>query len=328
MLCSMWLRSTILFLLGCLLIPVGAVPAAVDTGKKVSWSTMDLDKIYAPNPPVTQRVLMTIGYFDVKENQEKEHEITIELYGTVTPKAVHNFVALSRGVSFKFSNTADPDKAHPITFKNSKLHKIIANKLIQGGDVFENSAALSIHGPYWADENFDLKHDRPGRLSMANNGPNTQGSEFFIGTELQGSAEFDSKNVVFGQVVAGLDGLVDNIQYVETDSQGKPVHDVVIKYLFVDELMLSNQQELHADYLKRLEEFQKGDLTKGVAMGTTMARGAKEEEALDEMKFNDLHHPLFKVLIGMGLLLGLYVIARYRKRIFPKSSNIVSLRRE
>ncbi|QLL31092.1 hypothetical protein HG536_0A09090 [Torulaspora globosa] len=328
MLSSMWLKSTILLLLGCILVCVRAAPGAVDAAKRVSWKDMDFDKVYAPNPPVTHRVLITIGYFDAEENKEQEHEISIDLYGTVTPKTVQNFVTLCRGVKFKFHNAADPEEAHSFSFKESKLHKIIANKLIQGGDVFDNSAALSIYGPYWDDENFDLKHDRPGRLSMANTGPNTQGSEFFIVTQLEPASEFDSKNVVFGQVVAGMDDLVDKIQYVETDAEGKPAHDVVLKYILVDELKLSNKDELHAAYLKKLEEFQKGDLSKGVSMGTTMALGAKEEEALDEIKFNNLHHPLFKVLIGMSILSGLYVLAKFRKRNFSKSSNIVSLRRE
>lgn len=321
-------RFSLLFLLGCLSVLVNAAPGAVGTGKKASWKDVDLSKIYPPSPPVTHRVLMTIEYYDAKTGDEKEHEITIELYGTVTPLTVKNFVALSQGIKFKFENTADPEQVHSKTFKNSNIHKIIANKLIQGGDVFDNSAPISIFGPNWPEENFDLKHDRPGRLSMANNGPRTQGSEFFIVTQLDGASEFDSKNVVFGQVVAGLDVLVDEIQYVETNAQGKPVHDVKLKYILVDHLMLSNPEELHADYLKRLEEFEKGDLSKGVTMEKTMATGAKEEKAMDELKFNDLHHPLFKVLLGMGLLFVVYALTKFRKRIFSKSSNIVSLRRE
>lgn len=312
-------------MLGFLLLNVDAAPT---TAAKVSWNDMDLTKIYPPNPPVTHRVLMTLGYYDSILNKEKEYEIVIELYGTVVPQTVKNFVALSNGVHFKYHNAEDPEEVHAFTFKQSIFHKIIANKLIQGGDVFDNHAALSIYGPYWADENFDLKHDRPGRLSMANNGPNTQGSEFFITTQLEAATEFDNKNVVFGQVVAGLENLVNDIQYVETNAQGKPVDDVTIKYILVDEMMLGNQEELHAAYLKRLADFQRGDLSKGVAMSKTMAEGAKEEKALDDMKFSDLHHPLFKVLLGMAVLGSLYLLARNKRRIFTKSNNIVSLRRE
>lgn len=324
----MWLSSIFTYVCGFLLLLVDAAPATGASGKKVSWNDMDLSKIYPPNPPVTHRILMTLGYHDSVANKEKEHEIVIDLYGTVTPRTVKNFVALSHGVNFKYENAADPDEVHGFSFKNSIFHKIIANKLIQGGDVFDNSAALSIHGPYWPDENFDLKHDRPGRLSMANNGPNTQGSEFFIVTQLEAATEFDNKNVVFGQVVAGLEALINDVQYVDTNAEGKPVDDVTIKYILVDEMMLGNREELHAAYLKKVEDFQRGDLTKGVAMGKTMAEGAEEEKALDDLKLGNLHHPLFKVLLGMGLLVSLYFVARYRRKVFSKSSNIVSLRRE
>lgn len=324
----MWLKSILVNVLTFLLLSVQAAPASGSTGKKSKWKDVDLSKIYAPNPPATHTVLMTLGYHDASQDKDKEYEIIIELYGTVVPLTVQNFAALSNGVHFKYHNADDPDAVHPFTFKKSIFHKIIPGKLIQGGDVFDNHAALSIHGHHWDDENFDLKHDRPGRLSMANEGPNTQGSEFFIVTQLEPATEFDNKNVVFGQVVSGLDALIDDIQYVDTNAQGKPVEDVSIKYALVEQASTNKEEEKHAAYLKALEEFQRGDLTKGVTIANMVNEGAKEEKVMNDLMFRDLHHPLFKVVLGMAVLLSLYLLARSRRKLFSKSSNIVSLRRE
>lgn len=322
----MWLRVVAGYVLFSLLLLGNAAPPEVT--KKVTSDQIDKTKIYEPNPPVTHRVLLTVEYFDQVENEEKEQEVTIDLYGTVVPKTVENFARMAHGWRVKFHGSEDPEKVHHIELKGSVFHRIVANALIQGGDVFPDSLPLSIHGASWPDENFLLKHDRPGRLSMANSGPDSQGSQFFIVTKLEPATEFDQKHVVFGQVVSGLEGLIDNVQYVETDAQDKPVHAVRIKYSLMEELTLKDKELMHDEYLKKLATFNKGEVTEGVSMGSTMASGAIEEEQMDDLKFEDLHHPLSKVLFGVIALLILYLIAKFRKFIFRKSSKIVSLRRE
>lgn len=98
--------------------------------------------------------------------------------------------------------------------------------MIQGGDFTrgDGTGGYSIYGKYFEDENFDILHDRPGLLSMANSGPNTNGSQFFI--TLNHTPWLDGKHVVFGKVVEGLD-VLQNLAEYGTES-GKPTDQIRI----------------------------------------------------------------------------------------------------
>jgi len=162
-----------------------------------------------------------VVFFDMVQAGQPIGRIVIELFLDVTPATAENFRRICNG-EFRQNGKV-------MSYKGSKFHRVIPGFMCQGGDIIygNGTGGTNIYNPggRFDDENFKLKHNAPGMLSMANSGPNTNGCQFFLTTVP--TPHLDGKHVVFGKVIEGMD-VVQMIERTKTDRNDRPVQEVVV----------------------------------------------------------------------------------------------------
>mmetsp|Transcript_21192 Transcript_21192/g.72209 ORF Transcript_21192/g.72209 Transcript_21192/m.72209 type:complete len:215 (-) Transcript_21192:561-1205(-) len=153
-------------------------------------------------------------YFDIEQGGAPLGRVTFGLFGNAVPKTAENFRALCTG-----------EKG--FGYKGCTFHRVIPQFMIQGGDFTagNGTGGKSIYGEKFADEDFSIAHTAPGILSMANAGPNTNGSQFFV--TLAPAPWLDGKHTIFGRVSKGM-GTVQKLGMLKTGANDRPVEEVKI----------------------------------------------------------------------------------------------------
>ncbi|KAK9708705.1 hypothetical protein K7432_009484 [Basidiobolus ranarum] len=162
-----------------------------------------------PHPKVTNKV-----YLDLTQGGKPLGRVVLGLYGDVVPKTVGNFRSLITG-----------EKGKSLRYSGNSFHRVLRDFIIQAGSITPHGGD-SIYGGFFKDENFSLPHDSPGILSMANAGPDSNTSQFFI--TLKSTPWLDGSYVVFGRVLDGMH-VVKSISETPVDQNHKPYESVIIR---------------------------------------------------------------------------------------------------
>lgn len=253
--------------------------------------------------------------------QTSKGNMIVKLEDKNSPVTVANFAGLAEG---KIENTAKP-KGQPF-YDGTIFHRIIKNFMIQGGD--PKGTGMGDPGYKFDDEKNNLQHTGKGILSMANSGPNTNGSQFFI-TEVA-TPWLDGKHTIFGEVVVGKD-LVDVIANVETGAQDKPKTDVVLEKVSIfskgDEYKNYDPAKIFAEGKGKIKENNQVYLAKEAEEKKKKEEefAAKQMQLVDELKAgmtktdSGLYYKITKTTEGKSPKKGETVAVHYAGKLIDGS---------
>jgi cyclophilin family peptidyl-prolyl cis-trans isomerase len=161
-----------------------------------------------------KKINKNLVFMEIGIDREIIGKIIIKLYEEHVPYTCKNFKTLCMN-------------RENLAYRGSPFHRIIKDFMIQGGDFTrgDGTGGVSIYGERFQDENFIFKHNRPYLLSMANSGPDTNGSQFFITTVE--TPHLDNKHVIFGEVINGFE-IIDYLNNIKTDENDRPLQNIFI----------------------------------------------------------------------------------------------------
>jgi peptidyl-prolyl cis-trans isomerase A (cyclophilin A) len=223
--------KALFFLIPLLLTAVSCFKKNVEVSKPISTPTSKVEVVRSPDKqPLPGDMMTDLKEFDLKAGDKllatfktSMGDMTAELYWDKAPSTVANFVGLAKGTK-EWSKPGNREKLQTPLYSGTIFHRVIPGFMIQGGDPM--GSGMGGPGYQFADEfHPSLRHDTPGILSMANAGPNTNGSQFFI-TEAP-TPFLNNRHSVFGKVTENVD-LIQKIALVPRDSRDKPLQNVTL----------------------------------------------------------------------------------------------------
>ncbi|CAL9734210.1 peptidyl-prolyl cis-trans isomerase Cpr4p [Monosporozyma servazzii] len=289
------------------------VSAPTDGQEQTAPFKLDTNKVYPPDPPSSLNVFMGYKYIDKYTGEERVVDFTIALFDTLTPKATKNFQMLSSGFKV-ITDPKHPERVHDLAFTKTRVLKVIPGVQVEAGELFPG-IPFCLYGQKFEDESFALKHDRPGRVSLVSTGPDTNESKFIIDLAADGSPEKDNVNVVFGQVVSGIEDLVDAMNRVEVDPEtGNPKKNMIISYTVVDQLKIADLDVQHSQWEQDAKAFEEGDRSKGFQFKGKSYK-ARSDQELSDAAYAEFNHPLLKVIILFAILGAFYLGMKKKDQI-------------
>eukprot|EP00999_Lentomonas_sp_LEN2_P003100 NODE_951_length_1099_cov_178.760288_g907_i0.p1 GENE.NODE_951_length_1099_cov_178.760288_g907_i0~~NODE_951_length_1099_cov_178.760288_g907_i0.p1 ORF type:complete len:313 (+),score=33.97 NODE_951_length_1099_cov_178.760288_g907_i0:148-1086(+) len=171
----------------------------------------------------------TFCYFNMKIGDQQQDQVVFELFTEKCPRTCENFRHLCVGDLAAINDPAVSTKPINLSYKDSRIFRIVKDGWIQGGDIVndQGNSGYSVYGKTFPDECFEVPHDCEGVLGMANNGPNTVGSQFYVSVGNMGHSWMDRKYVAFGRVIEGM-AVIRRIHELDTKPNQMPQVPVVI----------------------------------------------------------------------------------------------------